>query len=116
MIILWLLQELVKNYIKFLGSGKSASFLIPIIEKLSSHSQIVGCRSLIICPTRELALQTAKFFKEFSKFTDLKMAVLVGGASLEGEFEILAQNPDIVIACPGRVLHHAVKFSWNYFY
>jgi ATP-dependent RNA helicase DDX54/DBP10 len=93
------------------GSGKSASFLIPIVEKLSSHSQIVGCRCLILSPTRELALQTSNFFREFAKCTDLKMATLVGGASLEGQFEILAQNPDVIIACPGRILHHVVSMS-----
>ncbi len=92
------------------GSGKTAAFLIPIIEKLSSHSQIVGARCVILSPTRELALQTAKFLRELAKNTDLRIGVIVGGASLEGQFEVLAQNPDIIIATPGRFLHHLVHF------
>ena len=90
------------------GSGKTAAFLIPIIEKLSSHSQIVGARCVILSPTRELALQTARFFKELSRGSELRVAVIVGGASLEGQFEVLAQNPDVIIATPGRFLHHLV--------
>lgn len=90
------------------GSGKTAAFLVPIIEKLAAHSQIVGARCIILSPTRELALQTARFFKELSKNTDLRVGVIVGGTALEGQFEVLAQNPDVIIATPGRFLHHLV--------
>eukprot|EP01084_Bolivina_argentea_P029557 54883_1 len=51
------------------GSGKSAAFLIPIINLLKEHSMRVGCRGLILSPTRELALQTNKFAKSLSKYT-----------------------------------------------
>jgi ATP-dependent RNA helicase DDX54/DBP10 len=73
-----------------------------------SHSIVVGTRCVILSPTRELALQTAKFCRELAKNTDLRVAIIVGGASLEGQFEVLAQNPDIIIACIGRFLHHLV--------
>lgn len=88
------------------GSGKTAAFLLPVLTKLQSHSKIVGTRCLILSPTRELAHQTAMFCRKLGKFTDLRYALLVGGNELESQFEKLAQNPDIIIATPGRVLHH----------
>eukprot|EP01028_Stygiella_incarcerata_P005636 TRINITY_DN2356_c2_g1_i1.p1 TRINITY_DN2356_c2_g1~~TRINITY_DN2356_c2_g1_i1.p1 ORF type:complete len:791 (-),score=261.87 TRINITY_DN2356_c2_g1_i1:80-2272(-) len=87
------------------GSGKTAAFLIPIIEKLREHALIVGTRTLILAPTRELAVQTHAFAKDLSKFTDLRMCVLVGGESLEDQFSDLSANPDIIIATPGRFMH-----------
>jgi len=92
------------------GSGKTAAFLLPIIQKLVEHSNIVGARCLILSPTRELALQTLDFCKKFSKSTNLRFALVVGGNQLEGQFEKLAQNPDIIIATPGRVTHHLVSY------
>ena len=65
------------------GSGKTAAFLIPLIEKLKCHSTIVGARGVILSPTRELAQQTAKEFRSFSKNTDLKYALLTGGQDME---------------------------------
>ena len=65
------------------GSGKTAAFLIPLIEKLKCHSTIVGARAIILSPTRELAMQTAKEFRTFSKNTDLKYALLVGGQEMD---------------------------------
>lgn len=91
------------------GSGKTAAFVLPILHRLKEHSKIVGCRCLIVCPTRELAHQTMGFCKKLGKFTNLKYALLVGGNELEGQFERLAQNPDIIIATPGRVVHHLVN-------
>ena len=88
------------------GSGKTAAFLIPAIEKLKCHSKIVGVRCVILSPTKEIALQTAAFFKAFAKFTDLKYVMLVGGNEMEIQFEKLAQNPDVIIATPGRLMHH----------
>jgi ATP-dependent RNA helicase DDX54/DBP10 len=87
------------------GSGKTAAFLIPIIEKLREHALIVGARTLILAPTRELAVQTHAFAKGLCKFTDLRMCVLVGGESLEDQFSDLSANPDIIIATPGRFMH-----------
>ena len=88
------------------GSGKTAAFLLPALGKLKEHSKIVGARCLILSPTRELAHQTGMFCRKLGKFTNLRYALLVGGNELESQFEKLAQNPDIIIATPGRVLHH----------
>jgi ATP-dependent RNA helicase DDX54/DBP10 len=93
------------------GSGKTAAFVIPMIEKLKAHSARVGARALIMSPSRELALQTLKVVKEFGRGTDLKCVLLVGGDSLEDQFGFMAANPDIVIATPGRFLHLQVEMS-----
>lgn len=66
-------------------------------------------RAVILAPTRELALQTMKFFKELAKYTDLYGALLVGGDDMEQQFEELAKNPDVLIATPGRLVHHLVE-------
>lgn len=68
------------------GSGKTAAFVIPMVEKLKSHSAKVGARALILSPSRELALQTLKVVKELGRGTDLKCVLLVGGDSLEEQF------------------------------
>lgn len=93
------------------GSGKTAAFVIPMIEKLKCHSTKVGARALILSPSRELALQTLKVVKELSRGTDLKAVLLVGGDSLEEQFGLMAGNPDIVIATPGRFLHLKVEMG-----
>ncbi|KAL2890367.1 ATP-dependent RNA helicase DBP10 [Ceratocystis lukuohia] len=91
------------------GSGKTAAFVIPMIEHLKQHSARVGARALIMSPSRELAIQTLKVVKEFGKGTDLKSVLLVGGDSLEEQFSMMASNPDIIIATPGRFLHLKVE-------
>jgi len=93
------------------GSGKTAAFLVPLMEKLKSHTSKVGVRGIILSPSRELALQTLKFAKELSKFTDLRCALLVGGDSLEDQFVQMTSNPDIVIGTPGRFLHLVVEMD-----
>ena len=93
------------------GSGKTAAFVIPMLEKLKSHSAQVGARALILSPSRELALQTLKVVKELGRGTDLKCVLLVGGDSLEEQFSLMAGNPDIVIATPGRFLHLKVEMA-----
>ncbi|KAM0185708.1 hypothetical protein ACHAPA_011880 [Fusarium lateritium] len=93
------------------GSGKTAAFVIPMIEKLRAHSARFGTRALIMSPSRELAIQTLKVVKEFSRGTDLKCVLLVGGDSLEEQFGYMAANPDIVIATPGRFLHLKVEMN-----
>ncbi|KAK3294771.1 P-loop containing nucleoside triphosphate hydrolase protein [Chaetomium fimeti] len=95
------------------GSGKTAAFVIPMIERLKAHSARVGARAIIMSPSRELALQTLKVVKELGKGTDLKTVLLVGGDSLEEQFGLMAANPDIVIATPGRFLHLKVEMSLN---
>jgi hypothetical protein len=93
------------------GSGKSAAFLLPMVEKLGAHSTTVGVRGLVLTPTRELALQTLRFFKEFARFTDLRVVCIVGGESIDSQFADLTTNPDVIIATPGRLLHLTVEVA-----
>ncbi|XP_062999970.1 ATP-dependent RNA helicase DDX54 [Elgaria multicarinata webbii] len=93
------------------GSGKTACFLIPMFEKLKAHSAKTGARALILSPTRELALQTLKFTKELGRFTGLKTALILGGDKMEDQFAALHENPDIIIATPGRLMHVAVEMK-----
>ncbi|NXC45882.1 DDX54 helicase, partial [Penelope pileata] len=92
------------------GSGKTACFLLPMFERLKAPSP-AGARALVLSPTRELALQTLKFTKELGKFTGLKTALVLGGDKMEDQFAALHENPDIIIATPGRLVHVAVEMN-----
>ncbi|KAF2706638.1 ATP-dependent RNA helicase-like protein dbp10 [Pleomassaria siparia CBS 279.74] len=93
------------------GSGKTAAFCIPMLEKLRMHSVKVGCRGIVLSPSRELALQTMKVIKELGRGSDLRTILLVGGDSLEEQFSSMTTNPDIIIATPGRFLHLKVEMQ-----
>lgn len=93
------------------GSGKTAAFVVPMIDKLKGHSAKFGARALVLSPSRELALQTFKVVKEFGRGTDLTCVLLVGGDSLEEQFGFMSANPDILIATPGRFLHLKVEMG-----
>lgn len=93
------------------GSGKTAAFIVPMLEKLKAHSAKVGVRAVILSPTRELAMQTHKFTRDLGKYTDLRCACLVGGDSMDDQFSQLTSNPDIVIATPGRMLHMIMQMD-----
>jgi len=86
------------------GTGKTAAFTIPLVDRLEQHSEVVGARALIIVPTRDLAMQTLAVVKDMTRFTDLRKTLIVGGHTYEGQFESLASNPDIIIATPGRLM------------
>ena len=87
------------------GSGKTAAFAIPVVAALRRHSPRAGARAVILSPARELALQTHAAVRDLAKYTDLRIAALVGGDALEHQFAELASNPDVLVATPGRLLH-----------
>lgn len=93
------------------GSGKTACFLIPLFEKLKARQAKAGARALILSPTRELALQTLKFIKELGRFTGFKASVILGGDSMDDQFNAIHGNPDIIVATPGRFLHICVEMD-----
>jgi ATP-dependent RNA helicase DDX54/DBP10 len=95
------------------GSGKTAAFLIPMVQTLKAHSANMGARALILSPSRELALQTLTVTKDFTRGTDLKTMLCVGGDSLNEQFANMSANPDIIIATPGRFLHLLVEMNLN---
>jgi ATP-dependent RNA helicase RhlE len=90
------------------GTGKTAAFALPILEKLSANSnkgfQRRYIRSLIVTPTRELAIQISDSFKAYGKYTGLKTAVVFGGVSQKLQTDRLKKGVDILIATPGRLL------------
>lgn len=90
------------------GTGKTAAFAIPILQLLSAEKQPYKSkrkiRSLIISPTRELALQIGESFNAYGKYTDLKNTVICGGVSQRNQTYKLMRGVDILIATPGRLL------------
>ncbi|MXV44605.1 DEAD/DEAH box helicase [Saccharibacter sp. 17.LH.SD] len=87
------------------GTGKTASFTLPLLEKLSkSRGRARMPRSLILEPTRELALQVADNFEKYGKYLRLNHALLIGGESMNEQREKLNQGVDVLIATPGRLI------------
>ncbi|PTY08596.1 ATP-dependent helicase [Opitutaceae bacterium EW11] len=85
------------------GTGKTAAFALPILQRLGQHGRL---RCLILEPTRELALQVEEAFKEYSKYTNLRTTVVYGGVGYGKQREDLARGMDILAATPGRLLDH----------
>jgi superfamily II DNA/RNA helicase len=87
------------------GTGKTASFTLPMIELLSrGRAKARMPRSLILEPTRELAAQVAESFEKYGKYNKLSMALLIGGVSFEEQDRKLDRGVDVLIATPGRLL------------
>ena len=94
------------------GSGKTAAFGLPIIQKLSEDP--FGIFALILTPTRELAFQIAEQFRALGKTINIKYAVVIGGLDMVAQGRELSEQPHIVIATPGRLaglLNSGVSFS-----
>ncbi len=85
------------------GSGKTAAFVIPLASRLQ-HGE--GVRGLIICPTREIAMQTVAFIKILGKSHSLSCACIIGGMNMRQQIRELKDKPDIIVATPGRLLDH----------
>ena len=92
------------------GTGKTASFTLPMIDILSSgRAKARLPRSLILTPTRELAAQVAESFDAFSKNHNLTKALLIGGTSFGDQDATLAKGVDVLIATPGRLMDHVER-------
>ncbi|MGH7996803.1 MAG: DEAD/DEAH box helicase [Opitutaceae bacterium] len=85
------------------GTGKTAAFALPIIQRLGAHGAM---RCLVLEPTRELALQVEEAFHRFAKFTDLRVTIVYGGVGYGKQTEDLRRGMDILAATPGRLLDH----------
>ncbi|SDU25242.1 ATP-dependent RNA helicase RhlE [Verrucomicrobium sp. GAS474] len=90
------------------GTGKTAAFGLPILSRLGDH-QKGGPRVLVLEPTRELAAQVDEAFRDFIRYTNLKVTALFGGVGYGSQEEALASGVDIVVATPGRLLDHLEK-------
>lgn len=87
------------------GTGKTASFVLPMIDILShGRRRALMPRSLILEPTRELAAQVAENFEKYGKNHDLKMALLIGGVQMGDQVKALNDGVDVLIATPGRLM------------
>ena len=92
------------------GTGKTASFVLPMLEKLTSHNNQDQAqrgkriRALILTPTRELAVQIEESVAQYSKYLDLNSMALYGGVDAEPQKERLIEGIDILVATPGRLL------------
>ena len=90
------------------GTGKTAAFAIPIIQKLHQNSEFRKGRrkikALIVTPTRELAIQIGESFEAYGKYTDLKYTVIFGGVKQGKQTDELHNGVDILVATPGRLL------------
>ncbi len=87
------------------GTGKTAGFTLPMLDILSgSRARARMPRSLILEPTRELALQVAENFVEYGKYLKLTHALVIGGESMADQKEILMRGVDVLIATPGRLM------------
>ena len=89
------------------GTGKTAAFTLPMIDRLAAgRAKARMPRSLVIAPTRELADQVASSFEKYAKGTKLSWALLIGGVSFEDQERKLDRGVDVLIATPGRLLDH----------
>ncbi len=89
------------------GTGKTASFVLPMITRLESgRARARMPRSLILAPTRELAAQVAQSFEKYGQNHKLSLALLIGGVSMDDQVKKLDRGVDVLIATPGRLLDH----------
>ena len=90
------------------GTGKTAAFSLPLIDRLAraTGARRAGPRGLILVPTRELAMQVAEAVHKYSKLTTLTVVPLYGGAPMDQQIRALTRGVDIVVATPGRALDH----------
>ncbi|MBJ3763544.1 DEAD/DEAH box helicase [Maribius pontilimi] len=89
------------------GTGKTASFTLPMITQLArGRAKARMPRSLVLAPTRELAAQVAENFDTYSKYVKLTKALLIGGVSFKEQDQLIDRGVDVLIATPGRLLDH----------
>jgi len=85
------------------GTGKTAAFALPVLTLLADHGKF---RCLVLEPTRELAAQVETAFRDYGRFTDLRVTVVHGGVGYGKQREDLKRGVDVVVATPGRLLDH----------
>ncbi|MGE5468106.1 MAG: DEAD/DEAH box helicase [Ignavibacteria bacterium] len=104
------------------GTGKTAGFTLPLLQKLSRHANTSSSparhpiRALILCPTRELAMQVHDNVKAYSKYLPLKSTCIYGGVDIKPQIAEMKEGREIVVATPGRLLDHVQQktVSFNF--
>ncbi len=94
------------------GTGKTAAFVLPILQRLGAPSTS-GIRCLVIAPTRELAEQIHGVFELFSSAYQFRSAVVYGGVSAQPQIKNFKKGLDVLVACPGRLLDHLQQRNLN---
>ena len=99
------------------GTGKTAGFTLPILQRLAKQPRPTGgkraIRTLILTPTRELAAQVEESVRIYGKYLKLTSAVIFGGVNINPQVKLLAQGVDILVATPGRLLDHMQQGTVN---
>lgn len=100
------IPHLLKNSVDLLalartGTGKTAAFGIPLVEKLTATPEL---QALVLCPTRELASQVSQALQQMGKEKGLKVVTILGGESYRKQFDALKNNPQILVSTPGRLI------------
>ena len=88
------------------GTGKTASFVLPILERVMAPGRGGGPRALVLVPTRELAVQVRDEFEKLAHGTRIHCVAVYGGKPIKGQIDKLAKHPAVVVGTPGRVLDH----------
>jgi ATP-dependent RNA helicase RhlE len=90
------------------GTGKTAAFALPILQRLSqgTPARPKHCRVLVLAPTRELAAQIGDSFRTYGRHQKVSVAVVVGGVSMGAQVRALSRGVDVLVATPGRLLDH----------
>jgi ATP-dependent RNA helicase RhlE len=102
------------------GTGKTAGFTLPLLQRLSRHANTSPSparhpvRALILCPTRELAMQVHESVVTYCKHLALRSVVIYGGVDMRAQMEQLRQGREIVVATPGRLLDHVEQKTVNF--
>lgn len=92
------------------GTGKTAAFSLPILNKIKNKGTI---QALILVPTRELAMQVTNEINKFAKYTGIKTLAIYGGQSINLQFDRLRRGVEILVATPGRLIDHIKRGSIN---
>ena len=93
------------------GTGKTAAYGIPLVQKIDKNAQ--GVQAIILSPTRELAVQISEELKKISKYKRLKILAVYGGQDIGVQLRALKQGVHIVVGTPGRVVDHLHRQSLN---
>ena len=96
------------------GTGKTAAFALPIVQRLASATAGRGTtRGLVLVPTRELAMQVAEAIHKYARGSGIGVVPIYGGASAEQQIRALQRGADVVVATPGRALDHLRRRTLN---
>jgi ATP-dependent RNA helicase RhlE len=97
------------------GTGKTAAFVLPILQHLLANPVAKRCtRVIVLTPTRELAEQVNQSFRQMARFTNIKCATVYGGVGMIPQENALRGGTEVIVACPGRLLDHIDRGNTNF--